>query len=360
MIKEKTIEQPFIDLAEIEAITNMSASPKIVGPSVPNMPWQDRPVDSTGVMWRFDQNPIMGPREIPCALAVYNSGVLPYEGGFIGVFRVDHMDTVPFLHLGRSTDAVNWDIEHDPIGFVKEDGTPSIIEWAYDPRLVKIEDTFYISWCNSFDGHGPTIGMATTRDFKTFTQIENAFVPFNRNGVLFPRKINGHYAMFNRPSDNGQTPFGDIFISYSPDMTFWGRHRWVMGSGFEHGWWQSTKIGAGSIPIETSEGWLSFYHGVTGTCNGFIYSFGASLHDLDNPEKVLLRSYKAILTPEMDYETGGRVSNVCFPCAAISDSETGRIAVYYGAADTYMGIAFTTIDEIMEFLRNDKPREHCS
>lgn len=99
---------------------------------------------------------------------------------------------------------------------------------------------------------------------KSFTRIENPFLPFNRNAVLFPRKINDKFMMLSRPSDSGHTPFGDIFISESPDMEYWGKHRHVMGKGSE--WWQNVKIGGGAAPIETSEGWLLFYHGVTGTC----------------------------------------------------------------------------------------------
>src|SRR3989304_10124419 len=76
----------------------------------------------------------------------------------------------------------------------------------------------------------------------------------------------------NRPSDNGHTPFGDIYLSRSSDLIHWGEHRFVMGV---RGGWQSTKIGAGPVPIETPEGWLLFYHGVLTSCNGFVYSFGA-------------------------------------------------------------------------------------
>ena len=102
-------------------------------------------------------------------------------------------------------------------------------EWVYgyDPRVCFIEDRYYVTWCNGYKGQ-PTIGVAWTKDFKTFHQLENAFLPFNRNGVMFPRKINGRYAMLSRPSDNGHTPFGDIYYSESPDMEFWGRHRLVM------------------------------------------------------------------------------------------------------------------------------------
>ena len=74
-----------------------------------------------------------------------------------------------------------------------------------------MEGKYYITWCNGY--HGPTIGVAWTEDFKTFHQLENAFLPFNRNGVLFPRKIGGLYMMMSRPSDNGHTPFGDIYVS---------------------------------------------------------------------------------------------------------------------------------------------------
>jgi beta-1,4-mannooligosaccharide/beta-1,4-mannosyl-N-acetylglucosamine phosphorylase len=97
---------------------------------------------------------------------------------------------------------------------------------AYDPRVTRLEDRWYVTWCNGY--HGPTIGVAWTHDFATFHQLDNASLPFNRNGVLFPRRISDRYAMLSRPSDNGHTPFGDIFYSESPDLVHWGRHRHVM------------------------------------------------------------------------------------------------------------------------------------
>jgi beta-1,4-mannooligosaccharide/beta-1,4-mannosyl-N-acetylglucosamine phosphorylase len=73
------------------------------------------------------------------------------------------------------------------------------------------------------------LGIGYTFDFERFHFLENALLPFNRNGVLFPRQINGRYLMLRRPSDNGHTPFGDIFISQSPDLIDWGQHRLIMG-----------------------------------------------------------------------------------------------------------------------------------
>ena len=164
---------------------------------------------------------------------------------------------------------------------------------------------------------------------------------------MFPRKINGNFVMMSRPSDSGHTPFGDIFISESPDLVYWGKHRHVMGKNPE--WWEMLKIGGGAAPIETSEGWLLFYHGVTGTCNGYVYSIGGAILDIDEPS----RCETFLLTPEEWYEERGFVPNVCFPCATIHDSKSGKIAIYYGAADSYVGLAFTTLDEIIDYIKDN-------
>ena len=221
-------------------------------------------------------------------------------------------------------------------------------QYGYDPRVCKIEDKYFITWCNAY-GWRPTIGVAYTYDFKEFTQLENAFLPFNRNGVMFPRKINGKYVMMSRPSDSGHTPFGDIYISQSPDMKYWGEHRHVMGPNRP---WESTKIGAGPIPIETEEGWLIFYHGVLTSCNGYVYSFSAALLDKDEPWKVLKRGNEYLINPREPYETIGDVQNVTFPCANLVDADTGRIAIYYGCADTCTSLCFTTVDDVMDYLNN--------
>ncbi|HOK70878.1 MAG TPA: glycoside hydrolase family 130 protein, partial [Bacillota bacterium] len=211
-----------------------------------------------------------------------------------------------------------------------------------------IDDRYYVTWCNGY--HGPTIGVAYTYNFKEFFQLENAFLPYNRNGVLFPRKIGGKYMMLSRPSDRGHTPFGDIFCSQSPDMIHWGCHRHVMSP---RGSWQSTKIGPGPVPIETSEGWLLIYHGVLTSCNGFVYHMGAALLDIDRPWKVLCRTEPYILSPQEIYECVGDVPNVVFPCAALADSATGRIAIYYGAADTVTCLAYAYVDELVDFVKSN-------
>jgi beta-1,4-mannooligosaccharide/beta-1,4-mannosyl-N-acetylglucosamine phosphorylase len=325
-------------------------SKTIIGNNLPNIPWEGKPKDCIDAVWRFSGNPIIGWNPIPKAARVYNSAIVPFNGEFAGVFRADQKNGRATLFAGTSKDGININLELDPIQWVNEDGSPNPTSYAYDPRVLKIEDTYYITWCD--DMHGASIGLGKTNDFKTFIRMPNPLMPFNRNGVLFPRKINGKYKLLSRPSDSGHTPFGDIFLSESPDLVYWGNHKHVMSKGGS-GWWQGTKIGAGPVPIETTEGWLLFYHGVSGTCNGFVYSFGAVILDIEEPSKVLYRTRDYLLTPEKNYETTGFVPNVAFPCANLFDAETGRIAIYYGAADTYTAIAFAQVDELLSYIKSN-------
>lgn len=330
---------------------NEFAPPKVqmIGKPLPNIPWEDCPLNSEAIVWRYTQNPIIPRNATPTSNSIFNSAAVPYQDGYAGVFRVDDTRRIMTLHVGYSDDGLQWKIDPHPIEWKFDDPELASMVHRYDPRVVWLEDRYYVTWCNGY--HGPTIGIGYTFDFKDFFFTENAFLPYNRNGVLFPRKINGKYAMLSRPSDTGHTPFGDIFYSESPDMVHWGKHRFVMGP---KSWrWESTKIGAGPTPIETSAGWLLIYHGVLTSCNGFVYSMGAALLDLDEPWKVIYRAAPYLLSPQTLYECVGDVPNVVFPCAALHDTDTGRIAIYYGAADTVTGIAFTQIDLLVDFVKSN-------
>ncbi len=323
---------------------------KIIGEALPNIPWQEKYTDAP--LWRYKQNPIIGRNGNKRSNSVFNSAAVPFKNSFAGVFRCDSRSISMDLFAGFSDDGINWKINDDPINFTGADEEILKREYRYDARVCFLDGKYYITWCNGY--HGPTIGLAYTEDFKSFTQLENAFLPYNRNGVLFPRKINGKYMMMSRPSDTGHTAFGDIFISQSKDLIYWGCHRFMMGTikGDESAW-QSTKIGAGPTPIETDEGWLLIYHGVINTCNGFVYRMGSALLDIDEPWKVKYRSRDYILAPNELYECVGDVPNVVFPCAALTDADTGRIAIYYGCADTVTGLAFTTVNDLIDYTKEN-------
>jgi beta-1,4-mannooligosaccharide/beta-1,4-mannosyl-N-acetylglucosamine phosphorylase len=323
----------------------------ILGPALPHIPWEDRPAGCADVLWRSERNPIIPRDLIPGSNSIFNSAVVPYQDGFAGVFRCDSRTRQMQLHSGQSADGVHWTLHNERIQFAPDNPTVAEINefvYAYDPRVCWLEDRYYVTWCNGY--HGPTIGVGYTYDFEKFYQLENAYLPYNRNGVLFPRKIGGKYAMLSRPSDTGHTPFGDIFYSESPDMAHWGRHRFVMKPA---GGWQSTKVGAGPTPVETTEGWLLIYHGVLTSCNGYVYSMGAALLDVDRPWQVMYRTEPYLLSPQKLYEQVGDTPNVAFPCAALADAATGRIAVYYGGADTVTCLAFGYVDELIDFVKHN-------
>ena len=323
---------------------------KIQGRPLPGMPWEDRPAGCNDPIWRYSKNPVIPRDLLPDSNSIFNSAIVPFRDGYAGVFRCDDKNRRMTLHAGFSKDGLKWDINPETIRF--EGADPEIGEWVYgyDPRVAEIEGSYYVTWCNGY--HGPTIGIARTEDFVTFHQLENAFLPYNRNGVLFPRKINGKFAMLSRPSDTGHTAFGDIFYSESPDLEYWGHHRHVMAPApFEVSAWQCMKIGAGPVPVETSEGWPLIYHGVLHSCNGYVYAFGSALLDLEKPWKAIARSGQYLMSPREIYELTGDVPNVTFPCTSLHDPDTGRIAIYYGCADTVTGLAFGYIPDIIEFTK---------
>ena len=329
-------------------MSKKSNQPTISGPALPQIPWEEKPAGWPLPVWRYSRNPIVPRDAIPCANSIFNSAVVPFKDRFAGVFRVDNIQRRCNLHVGFSADALHWEITKEPLRFVNRlPGLP--FEYAYDPRVVWLEDRYYVTWCNGIHGD-PAIGAAYTLDFKKFHRLENLTLPCNRNGVLFPRKIGRHYAMLSRPSDIGHTPFGNIFYSASPDLVYWGKHRFVMGT---KGGWQRTKIGPGPVPLETAEGWLVLYHGVITSCSGFTYSAGAALLDLEKPWKVRYRTSAYILNPRESYECAGDVPNVVFPVSMLSDSVTGRLAIYYGAADSVIGLAFAQVDELLDFTKKN-------
>ena len=132
---------------------------QIIAPALSSMPWQERPDEpSNSPLWRWNENPIIGRNPIKGVARIFNSAVMPYEGKYIGVFRGEQCDGVSFIYLGHSDDGIHWTFEPDKLQFVDEKGEPFQPIYAYDPRLVKVEDTYYIIWCQDF--WGAAIGMA--------------------------------------------------------------------------------------------------------------------------------------------------------------------------------------------------------
>ena len=143
----------------------------IIGNALPDIPWEERPADSKDIIWRYSKNPLIDWNPTPSTARIYNSAALPHEGKFIGVFRADHKNGRANIHFGRSNDGFKWDIEDNVIAWVDENGNPNPVSYAYDPRFLKIDDTFYVTWCD--DLRGASIGMGYTKDLKTWVKLPN-------------------------------------------------------------------------------------------------------------------------------------------------------------------------------------------
>ena len=141
-----------------------------------------------------------------------------------------------------------------------------------------------------------------------------------------------------------------MWMSFSPDLVYWGQSRpiYYKGKPFMDGF----KMGAGAVPILTDKGWLEIYHTVSTTCNGFIYRLKACILDKDEPWNIIGYTKDFILWPEHDYEMRGRVSNVVFACNAVPEDD-GTVKIYYGAADTNIGLATGKISDIVNACLNE-------
>ena len=160
-----------------------------------------------------------------------------------------------------------------------------------------------------------------------------------KNGVLFPNKINGRFAMLKRPTGGG------IWISYSDDLTFWGDDKPVMTP--RGGYWDASRIGAAAVPIETEKGWLLVYYGTKDTSAGPLVRLGAALLDKADPSKVKVRTCVPIISPRERYERIGDIPNMIFSCGAIL--RDGELWVYYGASDSCICLGTVELSELKEF-----------
>jgi len=222
-----------------------------------------------------------------------------------------------------------------------------------DPRITYVPELEqYAVAYTSYSKGGPGVSLALTKDFRSFQRFGVIMAPEDKDAALLPRRIDGHWALIHRP----MTPLGaHMWISYSPDLRYWGRHRMILEAR-RGAWWDANKIGLCSPPIETSEGWLMIYHGIRQTASGSLYRLGLALFELDNPEKCILRGDSWIFGPETEYERKGDVRDVVFPCGYTMAPDKDTINLYYGAADSSIALARASVQSLLAWL---KANGHC-
>lgn len=217
-----------------------------------------------------------------------------------------------------------------------------------DPRITTIDGIHWITYV-AVSRHGAATALASTRDFIDFERHGVIFPPENKDVVLFPDKVGGLYAALHRPTAKTDFCRPEIWIARSPDLLHWGGHAPLLEGLGE---WEQDRIGAGAPPIELDEGWLVIYHGC-GASERLeevgAYCGGSVLLERKDPTHVLRRSREPLLRPRADFECSGFVPNVVFPTALI-DHET-RLSLYYGAADTAVGVVEVSRDALLASLK---------
>jgi predicted GH43/DUF377 family glycosyl hydrolase len=173
--------------------------------------------------------------------------------------------------------------------------------------------------------------------------------PEDKDAALFPQTFNGRWALIHRPVATSPREMAHIWLSWSPDLHFWGEHTVVLPAR-EGGWWDAHKVGLGPPPLLTERGWLLLYHGVRRTVAGAIYRLGLALLDAERPQQVLARSSEWIFGPQAPYELSGDVPAVVFPCGWLLDGDGDTIRMYYGAADTSMCVATASLSALLDWL----------
>jgi predicted GH43/DUF377 family glycosyl hydrolase len=188
--------------------------------------------------------------------------------------------------------------------------------------------------------------LVLTEDFREFERMGLVMQPDDKDAALLPRRIDGEFALIHRPvSDTG----AHIWMSFSPDLRNWGSHRLILQAR-KGAWWDANKVGISPPLIETDAGWLMLYHGVRQTASGCLYRMGAALFALAHPDQCLARGDSWIFGPEEPYEISGDVGNVTFPCGYTIGDDADTLQLYYGAADTCVAMATSSIQKILTWL----------
>lgn len=303
---------------------------------------------SAALFTRHAGNPLLAPERWPYAInAVMNAGAARVRDEIVLLCRVEDRRGFSHLTCARSRDGIsNWVVDDEPALFF--DSSCREEAWGIeDPRVTYVEELGrWLITYTAFGPGGPGISLAETEDFRTFKRLGIAMVPEDKNGALLPRRVGGSWILFHRPTS---MKAGDVWLSRSSDLEYWGAPEPVLNRR-PGGWWDSARVGMGPPPLETEHGWLVVYHGVRDTVAGGLYRAGLALLDLERPAQVLHRSPEWVLGPSATFEVTGDVPNVVFPSGLVHDPDSDVLHLYYGAADTRVGLATARCSEVLEYL----------
>jgi beta-1,2-mannobiose phosphorylase / 1,2-beta-oligomannan phosphorylase len=306
-----------------------------------------------GAIVRSERNPILTPADFsPDVNAVFNPGACAHDGGTLLLVRVEDRTGISRLVVATSPDGMgDWTVE-ETRGLTPE---PDRFEerWGVeDPRITQIDGTYYVVYTGYSEG-GPLVCLATTEDFVTFERHGVIIPPEDKDAALFPETFDGRWALLHRPATATAGLGAHVWLSWSPDLRYWGDGR-ILLPARRGGWWDANKVGTGPPPLRTDEGWLLCYHGVRVTASGSLYRVGLALLDLDDPCAILRRTDEWVFGPTESYERMGDVPGVVFPTGWVLGEDGDTLRMYYGAADSVVGVATASLVVLLAGLRQGR------
>jgi beta-1,4-mannooligosaccharide/beta-1,4-mannosyl-N-acetylglucosamine phosphorylase len=326
-------------------------------------------------MKRHPKNPILTRDDIPDipphlldVTSVFNPGAVKFGEKYLLMLRVQSRSRETYMVMAESLNGVDFTVARMIVDFQGIEKVEERIYHMYDARITKIEQTYYIMFAMDMEG-GCQLGLAKTHDFREFDFLGIASNEDIRNGVLFPEKVGGKYMRMDRPNKarlaGGPTSGSAIWLSASDDLIHWTPKAELIRGRFHY--WDEF-IGSGPPPVKTQQGWLHVYHGVASHFSSAnVYQAGVVLLDLHDPAKVIGRCRFNILEPREPYELLGQVPNVVFPTGMIVEQYDAEgfglpdspVKIYYGAADAVIGLATTTVQELLAATREGEiPSTH--
>lgn len=315
---------------------------------------------------KFAHNPLLRP--VPDheweAVSVFNPAAVAIDGTTYILYRAQSRDNTSRVGLAISRDGKYIDERlSEPIYQGRADfelpqkaGMPSGCE---DPRVTRIGDTLHLLY-TAYNGVVPRLARSSisverflARDWEAWTAPVALSEPHeaNKDGVLFPEKLNGSFVLFHRVEPNisidmvdtlqmsGKTYLSDNPVAFPRNKS-----------------WDEVKIGINTPPIRTDQGWLTLYHGISFVDHQ--YRVGAMLFDLQNPERLIARTPYPILEPERSFETQGLVNNVVFPCGWVLRDQ--MLYIYYGGADSVVCGATIGLDTLLDYMYRSKTKQHLA
>jgi predicted GH43/DUF377 family glycosyl hydrolase len=260
-----------------------------------------------------------------------------------GMAQEDQSEAQGIWMLARSNYEVQFQPEKELSGRILFPATPSQRNGIEDARFVYFQNedgthTYYATF-TAYDGKVVMPELVETSDFRLFRFISlNGPAAQNKGMAIFPRKINGLYAMLSRQDNE------NIYLMFSDNVHFWNERKILLQPKFS---WELVQLGNCGSPIETDAGWLVLSHGVGPMRK---YCIGAFLLDREIPGKVIGRLREPLLQPNQD-ERKGYVPNVVYTCGALLHQ--GELIIPYGLADHATGFATVRLDEVLAAMHSE-------